>query len=427
MNKSVLEAINKFDMFSRSKKVTVALSGGADSVSLLYCLLDISSIYGLTVCAAHLNHCLRGEESNRDEAFVKELCQKLGVKLISERADIKKIARDMSCSEELAARKVRYDFLSRSADGGLVATAHTADDSLETVIFNLSRGSAAKGLCGIPPVRDNFIRPLIFCTRSQVEEYCREKSIEYVTDSTNLKDKYTRNKIRHNVVPVLREINPSVATTVMRTSQILAEEQDYMEKQTDLVVRKAYKDGKSDISILKAEHPAIVKRAIKEIFEKSFDCELESVHIEALYNALNFDTVVSMPQGVSAVIKNGFFCFQNGEKPRLTTYKTEIKKEKIKNVNNLFLKDTIDCDKISGGLVVRTKEQGDEIRLANRGVTKTLKKIFTEQKIPIVERKNLPVAVDDMGLIWVYGVGVADRVKVDNNTENVIIFESQKQ
>ena len=203
MEEKVLRAIEKFGMLDGVNDVTVALSGGADSMCLLHSLLVIKDTYSLNITAAHLNHMIRGKEALRDEEFVIEQCKKIGVQLFVERVDVPLFARENKISIELAARKVRYEFFERVAKGA-VATAHTASDNIETVILNMTRGASLKGLCGIPPKRDRFIRPLICCTRSDVEAYCAKNNIQFVTDSTNLTDEYTRNNIRHNIYNIIK-------------------------------------------------------------------------------------------------------------------------------------------------------------------------------------------------------------------------------
>ena len=228
MEKLLLEAIERFSLLENTKNVTVALSGGADSMALLFSLNSLKDVLGITVKAAHLNHLIRGDEAFRDEEFVKGVCEKLGIELFIKRADIPLLAKEKGISTELAARETRYEFLESVASGGAVATAHTASDNLETVIYNLTRGSGIDGIAGIPAKRDIFIRPLILCTRSQIDDYCAKHEISFVTDSSNLSDDYTRNKIRHNIVPVLKEINPSVENTVLRSSLILKEDAEYL-------------------------------------------------------------------------------------------------------------------------------------------------------------------------------------------------------
>lgn len=425
MNNLVLESINRFSLLENSKNVTVALSGGADSVSLLYCLLDLKEKLGISVSAAHLNHCLRGEESLRDEKFVVTLCEKLNVPLSVERIDIKAKSQETGESIELAARKARYAFFSRIANGSLIATAHTADDSLETVLFNLSRGTALKGLCGIPPKRDIFIRPLILCTRAQVEEYCDKNSIEFVTDSTNLTDEYTRNKIRHKAVPVLKDINPSVASTVVRNGIVLSEEEQFLQSVTDKALKDSVIDQKINIKTLLSYHKAIVKRALKQFFALNYNYDLENQHIEQLLSLLQNGGRYSMPLDLLAVSKNGYLYFEEYKEIKPLEYKTEIVSVESEKINKKLLNSLIDCDKIVGEPIIRKRKEGDKIRLADRGVTKTLKKIFTEKKIPINERENLPVVADDEGVIWVYGVGVAERVKVQKNTKKIMLVKSE--
>ena len=178
MLNSVKNAIKRYNMINGETEITVALSGGADSVALLLCLLELKDDLDVNISAAHLNHCLRGEESDRDEQFVRDLCKQLNVPLTVEKADVKGEADKTGESIELCARRIRYAFLER-VTSGLIATAHTANDNIETVLFNMSRGTGISGLCGIPPKRDNIIRPLILVTREQVETYCAEKGVEF--------------------------------------------------------------------------------------------------------------------------------------------------------------------------------------------------------------------------------------------------------
>ena len=240
MEKFVLEAIKRFSLLKNADTVTVALSGGADSMALLYALFSLKEKLGITVKAAHLNHLIRGDEALRDEEFVKAACKKLGVELTVKREDVPAYATELGISTELAARVLRYKFLEGVADGGLIATAHTASDNLETVILNLTRGSGIDGLSGIPPKRGAFIRPVILCTRAQIEEYCEINKIPFVTDSTNHSDDYTRNKIRHNIVPVLKKLNPSVEATVLRSALLLREDSAFLENAADKFLNKVF-------------------------------------------------------------------------------------------------------------------------------------------------------------------------------------------
>ena len=231
----MLASIEKYGMLSRGGEVLVAVSGGADSVALLTSLCEIRDRMELKISAIHVNHNLRGEESDRDERFVVSLCEKLHVPLVVESVDILSLCKKTGESTELCARKVRYNLFAKHAKE-FIATAHTADDNAETVIYNLCRGTGIKGICGIPPVRDNIVRPLIDCTRQDILNYLHAIGQEYVTDSTNLGDEYTRNKIRHNIIPELLKINPSFPVAVRRASASAREDSEFIETEAKQIV-----------------------------------------------------------------------------------------------------------------------------------------------------------------------------------------------
>ena len=229
MENKIAAAVQRYDMFAPGDRVTVGLSGGADSCALLLGLLALKDRFGITVSACHINHCLRGEESDGDERFVRELCESREVPLEVFRVDVRSAAVKHESLEETA-RRLRYGcFDGITAGGSKIATAHTANDSAETVLMNMIRGTGTKGLAGIPPVRDMFVRPLIFCTREDTEEYCRQNGINFVTDSSNLSDDYTRNRIRHKVLPLLSEFNPSVIAALSRMTEAVGDDAAFLD------------------------------------------------------------------------------------------------------------------------------------------------------------------------------------------------------
>ncbi len=426
---SVLTAIKRFSLLESTGGVTVALSGGADSMALLHLLFSMRESLGISLYAAHLNHMIRGEEALRDERFVRTQCEKLGIPLFCERADVPLYAKEHKISTELAAREVRYAFLS-GAGVGAVATAHTASDNFETVIFNLARGTGLKGLCGIPPKRGKFIRPLILCTRGEIEEYCARNGIEYVTDSTNLSDDYSRNRIRHTVVPVLKQINSAAEKAVSRTASSLLEDELFLEKCADGFLSANVKKDGLDITAL--PDGAVAKRAIKKYIEGSFpEIRLDSAHLLEVYSICAAGAgKTGLPCGKAAEIQTGMLYItkqKNFFVPN-TEYnvKTEIRLNDFftegKKVNNLLLKNSLDCDKIMGKSVIRKRLPGDSIRLAGRGCTKTLKKLMNELDIPAELRNHLPVIADDGGVIWIYGIGVSQRCAVTEKTKRIMII-----
>ena len=433
MEKIFLDALERFSLLESAKgSVTVALSGGADSCALLHLFLKHKEQLNITVKAAHLNHLIRGDEAFRDEEFVKKLCEKYGVELFVGREDVPKYAAQNGISIELAARKLRYEFLESVCDG-VVATAHTASDNLETLIFNLVRGSALKGLCGIPPKRDIFIRPIIMFTRAQIEEYCEKNGIDYITDSTNLCDDYTRNKIRHKIVPLLKELNPSVENSVLKTSVALKEFDDVITLETEnLFYESKLENGGLSVKTLKEYQPAIIKNVIKHYCKSvNPEIELENVHIEGIYIAILNTGKINLPKNYFAVVKDGVLQIladvevaQNTPKYVVDIAETENKLfQNTKNVNNLLLKNSLDCDKIIGKLVIRTRKAGDKLRLLNRGCTKTLNALYNEYRIPVEQREILPVISDDGGVVWIHGIGIAQRCAVTDKTKRIFNIE----
>ena len=418
MLEKVLNAIERFSLINKGDTVTVALSGGADSVALLHALWSLRDKLSINVKAAHLNHGIRGAEADRDEAFVKWLCLKFDIPIVCETVDIPSLAKEKGQSLELCAREVRYEFLSRNAEG-LIATAHTASDNTETLLFNLTRGSGTKGLAGIPPKRDNFIRPLIFCSRYDVEKYCIDNSLSYVTDSTNLTDDYTRNKIRHKVVTTLKEINPSLEDAVVRATDILREDNEALEFFTNEALFKAISDDGLLCESVNNLPTAVAKRVIIKYAQTvETELKLDYLHVNALCEICKNGGKISLPCGYYGEVKNGVLIINsenNDEKPQF--YAELVKVEKI---NNLLSINLIDCDKIIGSPIIRTRKEGDSIRLKNRGCTKTLNKLFTENKVDITIRDSIPVIADDKGVIWVYGMGVSQRCALSNNSTNVL-------
>ena len=231
----VINTIEKHKMLNGVRSVAVGLSGGADSMCLINVLLELKSRYNIVIKAVHINHNIRGNEAERDECFVREFCNKMGIELLSFNFDIPSLSKKYNISEEECGRNIRYDCFAK-ADCDVVATAHTLSDSVETVVFNLLRGTGSKGLKGIPAKRyPNIIRPLIDCTREEIETYCRNNDISFITDSSNLTDIYKRNYIRHNIIPAFSEINKSALRSIAKTSEIIEEESDFIDGQASFL------------------------------------------------------------------------------------------------------------------------------------------------------------------------------------------------
>jgi tRNA(Ile)-lysidine synthase len=262
------------DLLEYGKKIIVALSGGADSVCLLYALLEItgehsSPLHSIVIEACHVNHKLRGEASDSDEEFVRELCAKLGVKLHVGQIDVKALQKKHQSTEE-AAREARYAFFSEIGADSLIATAHTANDNTETVLLNLIRGTGLRGLCGIPPVRGNIIRPLIEVTREEVEAYLKEKGAEFITDETNFSDEFTRNNLRLNVIPLLEKINPSLNTGITRMCETLRLDEEYLHEIAVCALERCAEGvAPYKVDLLLKQPPAILNRIISLLLSQN--------------------------------------------------------------------------------------------------------------------------------------------------------------
>lgn len=280
---TVKRTISDYTMLATGENVLVALSGGADSVVLLLSLREL----GYPVRAFHLNHCLRGAESDRDEAFCRRLCDRLGVELTVERVDIAAAAGDSAVEE--TARRIRYARLEHAAHGAKIAVAHNADDNLETMLFHLVRGTGAKGLTGIPPVRGRIIRPLIEIERREIEAFLLGRGQDFVTDSTNADTAYTRNRLRQEVVPILRELNPQVVQAAARLSRQLRQDETCLQSYAQTCVQLcAAGNGAWKIQPLREAAPAVRSRALRLLLENA-DMPLKDVtakHISALEHLL---------------------------------------------------------------------------------------------------------------------------------------------
>lgn len=266
----VLETVRFYKMLQSGDNVVVALSGGSDSVTLLHCLKALEAELGITVCACHVNHNLRGEDSDNDQAYVQRLCEKTETPLRIYSVDVSGTVKKHQSIEERA-RELRYETFRRLSEelGAKVATAHNACDNAETVLINLLRGTGLKGLCGIPPIRDYLIRPLLGCSKEDILAYCRENRLEYVTDMTNFSTAYTRNKLRIELIPKLLEINPSFIETVRRMTRHLTSDSDFLENMAQEALEGArVGDGVYAADKLKILPQPIFTRAVSMMFKE---------------------------------------------------------------------------------------------------------------------------------------------------------------
>ena len=430
----VKKTIRRYNLPLTGKTVAVGVSGGADSMALLHVLLELKDEYKLNVIACHVNHGIRGETADRDEMFVIKECEKLGVEVHVLSADVPGGAEREHLGVEEYGRRLRYEFFNSVADDVIIATAHTLSDRCETLIFNITRGTSVKGICSIPAVRDNIVRPLIDCTRDEIEKYCADNSIEYITDETNFEDIYSRNRIRLNVIPELKKLNPSLEKSFFRLICNAEEENDFISELSKQITDKAKKEDGYDAGLISCQHSAVAKRVIAEIITSETGLVPESIHILQVVDILGGgkteiigNTVVEVCNGVltinpkADIISAWEFDFTSffAETPSGTV------KAQILHKNKLPLKQfvhnkVLDYDSICGGLIIRNRRPGDKIKLAGSSCTKTLKKLFSEKHLE--NRNNIPVLADELGVCWVQGLGCADRCKIKENTEKILFI-----
>lgn len=419
MQNKLLTFIRKQNMIAPGDHIICALSGGADSVALTFAMYLLKDKLDIRLSAAHFNHHLRGAESDRDEAFARDFCDRYEIPLFVGEGRVKPGKKGL----EAAARDARYGFL-RSLDGK-IATAHTADDNAETVLLHLVRGTGLKGLGGIAPVNGNVIRPMLTVTRQDVERFCQEWCLSYIQDSSNDTDAFLRNRLRHKVMPILKEENPRLAENVSAMALRLRQDEDFLNQSAAHT---------ADVEVLKAMHPAQRSRALEQLLKENGVREPEGIHIaqaEALLYSHKPSACIRFPGGITVARQYGRLVKLEDTAPAESVILpcpgsihwngftvTAAPAEEIRNTADTFTVLP------AGELVLRGREAGDAITLP--GGTKSLKKLFIDRKIPASERLQIPVLADEAGILGVYSIGADTKRKAGALPAVQIRFEPKE-
>lgn len=460
----VIETIDKNKMLNYGDKVIVGVSGGPDSMSLLHILIKLKDKYGLSLYAAHVNHSLRGIESDQDEEFVREYCRKEGIGFYSRKVDIGRISSERGVSTETTGREERYAFFKELKDelhADKIALAHNANDQAETILMRIIRGTGIEGLAGIKPVRDGiFIRPLIEIARTEIEKYCEENGIEPRIDRTNSENIYSRNKIRLELIPYLNNnFKCNIVDGLNRLSKIIEKDNEFLE----LEAEKRYeafcssKDGKVIISKdAFKEHESVLTRIIRKSLESLTGSlyNFEKVHIYDIINIQKQGTgkMIMLPRNVVAFNDYGDIALylkdnlakgtEKDENEYLLHEGTNIIKEKALIIKiNMFenkgkvlfdknsMKKYFDYDKIKGYINLRYRKDGDKFTPLGMSGQKKLKNVFIDLKIPQYERNFIPLICFGEEIAWIVGYRVSENYKVDVNTKRIleIIMEREDQ
>ena len=434
MLESVKTLTAEYDMLPRGGRVLCAVSGGADSICLLHLLHNLSEDGDFTVAAAHYHHGMRGEAADSDAAFVEAFCRERNIPCVIERGDVYGEAECRGLGVEETGRQLRYEFLRRTAAElgcDRIATAHNADDNLETLLLHLVRGAGLHGLAGIPPRRGDIVRPLLTTSRAAIEAYLEEHKLSHVEDCTNSDDSYARNRIRHQVVPVLRQLNPRLTESAAETMGYLRADNDFMNAQAaaacsharwaedDLVIEARY-----IAQLPSASAPRAGRRMLEVMGDGNTDCS--APHLKAIVDlAAGEDpsAVAFLPNGrlVQRVYKDLLFTTQSDPLPPFVPTPLNLDGETAPEGTGWRCScRAVTCpmegeevpgafylarDTVEGELVLRPRQTGDEISLPRRGGTKTVKKLFIDEKVPRRERERIPILADSRGVAAAAGFG----------------------
>lgn len=423
----------QYDLLPAGARVLCALSGGADSMCLLHVLLQAAPEGGFQVEAAHFNHGLRGDEAQRDEEFVREQCARRNVPLAVGRGDVRAFARREGQTIEEAARTLRYAFLEECAQASgctRIATAHNADDNLETLLLHLVRGAGLHGLAGIPPRRGKLIRPLLAVSRAEIEAYLARHGIPHVEDSTNTDAAYARNRLRHQVIPVLRELNPRLSEHSAQTMGYLRLDNDYLNAQALKACEQARRTpegltipAQAVARLPEALAPRAARRLLELTAQGNTDCS--AAHLRALVDlARSGDPSgeISLPHGRLARRVYGDLVLtvqapppapfspvplvREGETPLTgTPWRCRCRgvlcpQWESRRPGAFYLAKSA----LEEGALLRPRQTGDTLALPGRG-TKTIKKLLIDARVPRWEREVLPVLADGRGVAALAGFG----------------------
>lgn len=444
-------------MLCPGDRVVAGVSGGADSVCLFFLLLALQQKMELSLAVVHINHGIR-PEAGEDARYVEKLCAEWGIAFFLVEKDVKAEAEALKCSEEEAGRRVRYEAFRQAAESfhaDKIAVAHNSNDRSETMLFHLFRGTGIRGLGSIPPVRDRIIRPLLCLERQEIEEYLEIKGVSYCIDATNDGDDYTRNRIRHHILPyVEKEIAPGCVSHMAQTAELLLETEDYLQQQTlaameDCVICDEEAGAGQRYAISVAEllscHPVLQKRLlfylVKALSPQARD--ISYVHIEKLLGLFTGkgNRRISLPFHIVGRREYDRVILEREEeedpKQQILWGNFRIEYKILENFveknqelpRNEYTK-WFDCDKIIKPPEFRTRKPGDYLTLADKEgklIHQSLKDFFINKKIPAKEREQIPLLAEGSHVIWLVGHRISEYYKVSKDTRHILQVQIIKE
>ncbi|MFQ5794580.1 MAG: tRNA lysidine(34) synthetase TilS, partial [Candidatus Bipolaricaulia bacterium] len=458
----IKETIERFEMVKLGDRVLVAVSGGVDSIVLLHSLYELRGELGITLAVAHLDHRFRREASREDARFVAREAERLKLACIVDRIDVPAYIRDQKCSQEAGAREVRYRFLKRAAaevEADRVALGHHLDDQVETFFAQLLRGAGLSGLKGMEPVRGRYVRPLIRCSREQIEAFARKRQLSYREDRSNRELSYLRNRIRWEILPLLERYNPNLRGTIARTEEIVRNVHGYLERVVsrkfrgavlesgtgsitldrerlldeaeviaEMLIREAIRRIKGDLNGIKFVH---VQDVLNQLAKERSRAELDlpGIKFERRGREVTFRRSVreGEEQETAAGREPYEFPLDLDRDNRLEGIDWRFSFEVVTRANGAPfelpddpLQAFIDMDTIEKPLIIRNRRSGDRLVPLGMTGTKKLKDFLIDARIPHHERDGIPLLCDRNGIVWVVGLRIDDRHKVRSETEQVL-------
>ena len=448
-----MDFIKENSMFNKGDKVIVAVSGGPDSTCLLYILNDIKDKIGITLVGAHLNHCLREGDAEKDELYAKKTCESLNIEFYSKKVDVHRIAAQKNLSCEMAGREERYQFFRElliSLDANKVALAHNANDQAETVLMRIMRGTGIEGMVGIKPVRDKiYVRPILHLSRKEIEKYCEDNAISPRIDKSNLENIYARNKVRLELIPYMEQnFNKDIIRTLNRLSDTVKKDNDYLIDISQKEFKKHCEIEGQRVIINKNAfrlHEAILSRIVRSaLLEVNNDLyNFEKVHITSVIELQRHETGKSIMLPANIIVENCYgnmHIFARGKVINYNSnqYSLNIHQKNIihplnvviemdvkSKLQNTLFKGTdyiknFDYDKILGPIILRYREDGDKFMPLGMTGNKKIKDLFIDLKIPKSKRNEIPLICFGNDISWVVGYRVSEKFKVSKDTKNIL-------
>ena len=438
-----LEAfVSENNLFCKNDRILIALSGGVDSVVLAHLMLKAN----YDIALAHCNFHLREEESNRDEAFVRSWAEKNGVTLFVKEFDTFSYMKENKLSLEMAARDLRYqwfDSLLKEYGFSYLATAHHLDDSIETFFINLLRGTGIAGLHGIQAKNDKIVRPLLFATREEILSYAKQNSISYVEDSTNSETKFTRNKIRHNLFPILRELNPNFEFALKKDIEHLRDTEFVFRREIEKVKQEIIEKEK-DVFKIKIERLQELTPLNIYLYEILSEYGFNETNINDILLCLNENSGKQFFSKTHRLLKdrqyifidkikdeskNDFFLI-NQEQGSLI-YPLRMQMEVMRDLKFVNISKSkniamLDFDLLKFPLVLRKWRQGDSFVPFGMKKEKKLSDYFTANKYSLIDKENQWILCSEEKIIWIVGERIDDRFRISNTTKNILKIEVEK-